>query len=105
MATKPVTSVRSINLHADVGCWLQRSLAVVLPGWSVAVSPESAGGPGAFGVWVTWAQPLSPNLSVWTPGHQPCCLEERTKFSTSLLESGWEDVPMRTVGKNSHQGF
>ena len=54
MATKPVTSVRSINLHADVGCWLQRSLAVVLPGWSVAVSPETAGGPGAFGVWVTW---------------------------------------------------
>ena len=80
---------------------------MVLPGWGVSVSPGSVGGPGASGVWVTWAQPLSLNLSVWNPGHQhpPCCLEERTKFSTSLLETGWEDAPVRTVGKEQPPGL
>lgn len=88
---KPVTSVRSLTCTQtwDAGCrgaWLWSYLGGA---W---LCPRIYRRTGALGVWVLEHSPSARTSQCGPQGTSPV-VWKRTKFSTSLLETGWEDVP------------
>lgn len=100
MATKTFTLVSSTDLDADVGCGLQRSLSVVLPGENMTMSPGAAGGLGVPGVVGHLVMALSQHLPCRSQ-HTPAIWVERTGISSCLCLTQVGRHPEGQYSKNS----